>query len=279
MVGSDRLTRLRGRTERSAPRRYEWPDLLSELPQASELQPVVAHHAGFGRASGEVFVGEVVLDASEGVLEVECMEGDIERIGDASCIGGVGGTAAALPMSGRAIDDGQFAVGFGVDAGAHEQADHFVTLLPEQPGGRRTIDSATHRQNHSSTHAPSLEARRASRQGVGLQVGTVGGGIGVCPRRLLGLGQRGTDQAAVQNRLHQPASQRTGHSATAAGVFEYDNEGEPGVVGRHVPGEPGVVFQVPTDLGRPGLPGDRDPGQSDSLVAGPLGVLDHSFES
>ncbi len=81
-------------------------DLLGEFPQLAELEPVVAHHAGIGRAAGQVFVGEVVLDPAKRVLKVEGVKRNIEQVGHAAGVGRVGRAAAALLVGGAAAKRG-----------------------------------------------------------------------------------------------------------------------------------------------------------------------------
>ncbi len=74
------------------------PDLLGEMPQLPELQPVVTLDDGVRRAAGLLFVSEVVLNSSECVLEVQSVKRDVQHIGDATCIGCIGCPAAALSI-------------------------------------------------------------------------------------------------------------------------------------------------------------------------------------
>ena len=77
-------------------------DLPGEFPQLAELQPVVAHHARVGRAAGQVLVGKVILDPPESVLEIERIKRDVEQVGHAARVGGVGRATTALLMSAAA---------------------------------------------------------------------------------------------------------------------------------------------------------------------------------
>ena len=129
-------------------------DLLREVPQLAELQPVVAHHARIRRAAGEVFVGEVVLDPAERVLKVQSVKWNVESIGDSSRIRSVGRAAASLLVR-LCIDNGQrdaesrragLLVG---RPGPHKQTDDLVPLLLEQDGRCRAVDTAAHRENDS----------------------------------------------------------------------------------------------------------------------------------
>ncbi len=127
------------------------PDLASEVPELAELEPVVAHHAGVGRAAGEVFIGEVIFDPAESILKVQSMKRNIQGIGDAAGIGGIGCAATTLLVAFR-IDDGERIVRrrarrLFVDAGPHKQPDDLVTLLFEKIRRRGTVHAAAHRQH------------------------------------------------------------------------------------------------------------------------------------
>src|SRR6185437_13465815 len=98
-------------------------ELLAERPELPELQPVVADHAGVGRAAARVFVREVVDDLVEFAFEIEGVKRDVQAIGDAAGIAGIdGGTTAFLVVAAS--------VGLVVAVGprAHEEADDIVTL-------------------------------------------------------------------------------------------------------------------------------------------------------
>ncbi len=117
------------------------PDLLAVGPELAELEPDVAHDARIRRPPGHVLVGEIIHDPREVALEVEGVERDIEPVGDALGIHGIGDAAAGLRPPLRVL---------GVGTGAHEQADHIVPMLLQQAGGDRAINSAAHRQDNAT---------------------------------------------------------------------------------------------------------------------------------
>ena len=75
-------------------------DAVGVVEQLAEFQPGVADDARVGRAAGDVLVDEVVDDPVELVLEVEDIEGDVQHLGHAAGIGGVGRAAAAARVAG-----------------------------------------------------------------------------------------------------------------------------------------------------------------------------------
>src|SRR5581483_74798 len=92
-----------------------------------------------------VFLGEVIHDAAEILLEIEGVERDIETIGDAAGVGSIDGAAAAfLVCRARALGS--------VDAGAHEQADDLVTFLLQKVRGHGTVHATAHGQNDTPGH-------------------------------------------------------------------------------------------------------------------------------
>ena len=97
-------------------------ELQAVCPQPAELERAVADDTGIGRASREVFVGEIVDDPGELALEVERVKRDVQLVGDAAGVGSVRRAAATLLVIGPAVVDA-------VNARAHEQSDDVVTLL------------------------------------------------------------------------------------------------------------------------------------------------------
>ena len=81
-------------------------DAVGVIEQLAELDPVVALHAGIGRAAGRVFVDEVVDDPAELGVEIQRVKRNAQAIGDAAGVGGIGGGAAALFVV-EAVDDGE----------------------------------------------------------------------------------------------------------------------------------------------------------------------------
>ena len=126
-----------------------------EVPEMAELQPVVAHHAGIGRATGQVFVRKVVLDTSESVLEIHGVKRDVQCVGNSSRVGRVGRAAAPLFVR-WCVQDRQVRPGHGARfrlrrARPHEQPNDVEALFAEQHGSCRTVDSAAHCQ-HNTCH-------------------------------------------------------------------------------------------------------------------------------
>src|SRR5579862_3792822 len=90
--------------------------LLAVAPELAELEPVVADNTRIGRSPGQVFVGKVVDDAVEILLEIESIEGNVQQVGHAPRIACIKGTAAAFLV--RSV----VAFVLAMSAGAHEQA-------------------------------------------------------------------------------------------------------------------------------------------------------------
>ena len=72
------------------------PCLFTVAPELAELEPDVAHHARVGRSAGDVFSDEVILDPPEFPLEIQGVKRDIEQVGDALGIHGIGDATAGL---------------------------------------------------------------------------------------------------------------------------------------------------------------------------------------
>ena len=89
-------------------------ELLTELPELAELQPVVADDAGVRRAALEVFVREIIDDRAELVFEIEGVKRNVELVRHAAGIAGVNRGAATLLIVPAGI---RF---FGMHARAHE---------------------------------------------------------------------------------------------------------------------------------------------------------------
>ena len=70
--------------------------LSAILQELAELQPGVAGDARIGRPPGGVFGHEVCDNPAEFLLEIQDIEGDIQPLGDAAGILGVGRATAAL---------------------------------------------------------------------------------------------------------------------------------------------------------------------------------------
>ena len=81
-------------------------------------------------------------NAAEFLLEIDRGEGDSQSLGDAAGIGRVARAAATL-LPRRVGGGGRAGCRF-LMAMAHEQPDHVVTGLAEQPGGHAAIDPAGH---------------------------------------------------------------------------------------------------------------------------------------
>ena len=132
-------------------------DLLSKLPQTSELQPVVALHARIRCASGKVFVRKVILDLQERILKIERMKGNAESICDPSCIRRIFRTAAALAIRSGSDNRQQSRRRHGAGSlhltGPHKQSDHFIALLMQQHCGGRAVNSTAHRQYDAFSHS------------------------------------------------------------------------------------------------------------------------------
>ena len=126
-------------------------DLTSVVVKSSELQPVVASDA-WVRCSSRVVLGlEVVDDATEILLEVEDVEGDIEHGSDGSGILGIVDGAAALmtdlDLRGVAGRVGPVQL-FSGGAQSHEAAHHIPALFLEKDGGDGGIHSSGHGQQY-----------------------------------------------------------------------------------------------------------------------------------
>ena len=80
-------------------------DAVGIVEQPAELQPGVADDARIGRSTGSVLGDEVIDDPREFLLEVDRVERDIEHVGHAAGVGGIGGGAATLlaatPLAGH----------------------------------------------------------------------------------------------------------------------------------------------------------------------------------
>ena len=61
-------------------------DAVGIVEQLAELEPVVAHHAGIGRARGRVLGDEIIDDPAELVLKIQRVERNVEPIGHAAGI-------------------------------------------------------------------------------------------------------------------------------------------------------------------------------------------------
>ena len=122
------------------------PDAVGIVEQAAELQPRIANDAGIGRSAGGVLGDEVSDDPVELLLEVDGVERDVELVGHAPGVGGVGGGAAALLAKRQAVAGTGF---FRLLPVPHEQPDHFVALFAQEPRRHTAIDSAGHRQDNA----------------------------------------------------------------------------------------------------------------------------------
>ena len=117
-------------------------DAIGVVDQLAEFQPRIADDARVGRPPGRVLGNKVMDNAAEFLLEIDRIERDSQSLGDASGVGRVACAAATLFPRGSG-GRGRAGCRF-LAAMAHEQPDHLVTGLAEQPGGHAAIDSAGH---------------------------------------------------------------------------------------------------------------------------------------
>lgn len=131
-------------------------DLASVVVQATELQPVVAAHAGIRGAACVVLRDEVVDDPREVTLEVDHVERHVELGGDQPCIVRVIDRTAPL------LPDPDVAVGLESLAGGpqtHEDADDLVACFLQERSRHRGVNPSAHRDQDlvtGGTHAQSL---------------------------------------------------------------------------------------------------------------------------
>jgi hypothetical protein len=129
-------------------------ELSAVGPELAELEPGVADDAGIRRASGQIFIGEIVNDPVEFTFEIKSIERNAKAVGYAAGVSGVLSAAAAFLVRG--------AIGFRLmSAGAHEEADHLVALFFQQVRGNGAIHSAAHGQYNSARHAHHLSTQIA----------------------------------------------------------------------------------------------------------------------
>ena len=119
-------------------------DRFGILRQPAELQPVVAPHAGIGRAAAVVFADEIIDDPAEILLEIQHVKRNAQNPRHAPGIGGIQHRAASL----LALADGsrRHRRGFHAvrRAEPQEYADDFVPLAQQKRRGDGAIHSAAH---------------------------------------------------------------------------------------------------------------------------------------
>jgi hypothetical protein len=138
------------------PRRYELrADAVGVVEQLAKLEPVVAHHAGIGRAALCVLVDEVVDDLLKLLLQVEGIKRNVEPLSDAAGVLGIAGAAASLLVIGPLRQNRQqrsargllalnTACHWRLLAVAHEDPHDLVPLLQQQVRSDAAVDTAAH---------------------------------------------------------------------------------------------------------------------------------------
>ena len=161
-------------------------DTIGIVEQLAEFQPGVADDARVRRAPGRILVDEVVDDPIELLLEVQGVEGDVQHLGHAAGVVGVGRAAAPCLRVARVVQNAgpRASRRLLVLAVAHEHADDLVALLAQQPGGHAAIDAPRHGQNNTRhrfqprENHPRIAERRPRLQSIGRQQGVKGAAIG-----------------------------------------------------------------------------------------------------
>ena len=130
--------------------------LVGAVDQPAELQVFIAHHAGIGRASGLVFIGEILDDV---LLEIRRLVdeiiGDIQLLADRAGVGhGLGAAAFVL----GAID----AI---LRPELESDADDLVALFQQQRGRGGGIHSSAHAQTTRGRFYEFIEGHYTMRQG------------------------------------------------------------------------------------------------------------------
>ena len=85
--------------------------------------------------------------------------------------------------------------------------------------------------------------------------------------------------AQIVHSLDQTPHDRTGGGFSVTGMFQDDDEGEAGMVGRGVTGEPSVVGLVFAGLGGPRFARDGNIGGFDGGVGSAFGIGDRAAEA
>ena len=118
------------------------------MPNLSQLLHITH---GFGVRPEDILLNEVVHDAAEFFLEIECVERNVEPVGNPLGIGRVAGRAAALLLARSLSAGGKLTIGTAgpLFAGAsggdgfamtHEQADYLVAGLAQQVPSDTAVD-------------------------------------------------------------------------------------------------------------------------------------------
>ena len=132
------------------------PSWSARLDEAAELEVLVAHHAGIGRAAGLVFIGEVLDDLALKLRRlVYEVIGDAQLMADRARVGDRLRAAAFVLGARDAVLRPQ------LEGDAH----HVVALFQQERGGGRGIDSSAHPDYDAClllrTHKPvNIRARR-----------------------------------------------------------------------------------------------------------------------
>ena len=78
-------------------------DSIGVVEQATELDPMIALHAGIGRSTTQIVIDEIIDDAAKVLLEIEGVKRDVHLRCDAAGIGGVRRGTASLLVIGSSL--------------------------------------------------------------------------------------------------------------------------------------------------------------------------------